>query len=209
MPDQRTKPARSARIQLSDRTPQVRTVTACVLGALGISAAYQTCFARPGGPVSSVALAPRYGPPPTEGGGGGGLSDLEIAGIGAGAAGLGTGVWLAQKGGDGVGDCIKQNPEGAKIYNRKATDIPPGCAACHGKDGTRTNEDKGVPSLVGSKMTPQQMKQIILNGRKGEGVGGAGFMPAYDKLKLTDKQLDDLIRYIQCLQKLAAKGAPG
>jgi len=184
--------------------PRSGTLRACAFGVLFTATAYQACFAQVGGPIG---LAPLYGPlpggpPPEEDGG---LSDIEIGGIVVGVIGVGAGGWLLAGGGGTVGGCAKQYPEGAKVYNRDSKLVPPGCQACHGKDGTRTNEDKGIPSLVDSKMTPKQMKDIILKGRKGEtGAGSAGFMPAYDKLNLTDKQLDDLINYIKCLQKLAA-----
>jgi mono/diheme cytochrome c family protein len=78
------------------------------------------------------------------------------------------------------------------------------CASCHGLDGkgkTTIGKKNGAKDWTDGKtlkeMTDAQIKQLIRDGKKGD--DGKQKMPAFKKL--TEVQVDDLIKYVRSLQK--------
>jgi mono/diheme cytochrome c family protein len=74
-----------------------------------------------------------------------------------------------------------------------AADYKAKCAGCHGADGSKSM--MGAKPLSGADV--QSMSDADL---KAEIANGKGKMPAY-KGKLTDEQIDDLVKYIRTLKK--------
>lgn len=73
-----------------------------------------------------------------------------------------------------------------------AADYKAKCAGCHGADGSKSM--MGAKPLNGAEV--QKMSDADLNGAI---TNGKGKMPAY-KGKLTDAQINDLVKYIHTLK---------
>ena len=76
--------------------------------------------------------------------------------------------------------------DGKAVYGKNK------CAVCHGKKG----EGKMGPKLVKTKLGEDELKKVILDGRKAK--KGAS-MPAY-KGKINDKDLGALVKFLQSLK---------
>ncbi len=78
-----------------------------------------------------------------------------------------------------------------------AADYKAKCAGCHGADGSKSM--MGAKPLNGAEV--QRMSDADLNGAI---TNGKGKMPAY-KGKLTDAQINDLVKYIHTLEVIEVR----
>ncbi len=102
-----------------------------------------------------------------------GLAEMHKAGVGAEAVEVPADL------------ANNQIEQGNHLYHNAT---PAACVACHGEDGKAGTA--GSKDLTLSKLTDDQMKEVIMNGKNA--------MPKYKKL--TDGQLSALVSYIRTLK---------